>query len=393
MLPTLSAEDKRILAHGTDAEVRDLGIKRDGPTRMQSIMLRENARRGGGMSAEHRAFVAYLHGAPPSPLLTARADMNEGTGSAGGYIAPLTFAEDVIVSLKYASAFTAYSKVWQSASGAPAKYPIVGAAELSNVASTIGENTQLTEGDLSGLSQISFGQTPLWSGTNLARVSLPLLQDVAWTGVYPTSGLGTFPPTPVIESGIDIEKLLVSQFTARLARGVDAAWAAKAIAGPATTVTTASNSAITYAELVKAFYSLDASYRGNPRGAAWVMNSSTAQYIRGILDSSNRPILTEWRSAPLPDGQWDGTSGLVTSTLFGLPVVESSNMAAIGATNVVAVLADWSNYFVVRIAGAPSVQRLSERYADTGEVAFVVWARLDAAVGLPGAALALTMHS
>ena len=59
-------------------------------------------------------------------------------------------------------------------------------------------------------------------------------------------------------------------------------------------------------------------------------------------------------------------------------------MAAIGATNVVAVLADWSNYFVVRVAGAPSVQRLSsERYADTGEVAFVVFARLDAAVGLP----------
>ena len=68
MLPTLSKEDRRILAHGTDAEVRDLGIKRDGPSRMQSIMLRENARRGGSMSAEHRlSSVPAWRAAEPAP--------------------------------------------------------------------------------------------------------------------------------------------------------------------------------------------------------------------------------------------------------------------------------------------------------------------------------------
>jgi HK97 family phage major capsid protein len=123
------------------------------------------------------------------------------------------------------------------------------------------------------------------------------------------------------------------------------------------------------------------------------MATSTVQAIRNIADTAGRPIPKDFRPTPLPDGAWDGTSSLVTATLFGLPVIESANVPAIAATHTVAVLADWSRYLIVRVAGDPSVERLDERYADYGEVGYLGWARLDAAVGLPDAAVALTMHS
>ncbi|HYA00222.1 MAG TPA: phage major capsid protein, partial [Candidatus Binatia bacterium] len=285
-----------------------------------------------------------------------------------------------------------YSRIVPTPTGSPLRYPLVGSAETSNAASTVAENTQLTETDLSGIGFVNFGQCPLWSATNLARLSLALIQDIGPSGVYPQADSFDRQPWP-FAGGLNVEQILTDAFSGRLARGTDTAWAASAIAGPGASVTTASASAIAYADLIALYYKLDASFRGS-KSAAFVMAPSTVQAIRNITDTASRPILKDFRPVDLPDGPgWDLTSGLVTSTLFGLPVVESSNVPAIAATKTVAILADWSRYFIVRVAETPAIQRLDERFADYGEVGFTGFARLDAAVGLADAAVSLVMHS
>jgi HK97 family phage major capsid protein len=85
----------------------------------------------------------------------------------------------------------------------------------------------------------------------------------------------------------------------------------------------------------------------------------------GVVDTLGRPLFQ-----PSPNaGAFD--------TLLGRPVVLNQYQPSIAATNKAVLFGDFSSGYTFRqVQGDLSILRLNERYADTGEVGFIGYARI-----------------
>lgn len=88
-----------------------------------------------------------------------------------------------------------------------------------------------------------------------------------------------------------------------------------------------SASALTADGVRKQFFGLKAPYRAN---ATWVMNSNTAELVRGLKDSSGLPIYNE-----------------AQDTIFRRPIAINESMPDAAANAFPIVVADWRFYYVV----------------------------------------------
>ncbi len=147
------------------------------------------------------------------------------------------------------------------------------------------------------------------------------------------------------------------------------------IAGSSLGKTAASTLAFTTDELIDFQYSLKKQYRNN---AIWVGATDTAKVIRKMKDAQGRYI---WQPA-LTAGQPDSLLGNTFEETLGMPTI------AAGATPLI-----FGNlkYYTIAQRGARSVQRLNELYAESGQVGYRVFERLDASVMLSDAIKKLTM--
>lgn len=172
------------------------------------------------------------------------------------------------------------------------------------------------------------------------------------------------------DSAFDLDQFIRDAFGKRYWRGVTSMISAGSSSGNVQSIvtsatvgaTSAAPTAISYGDFVSIYGALDPAYIDN---ASWVFNSTTRAALMGVVDSLGRPLFQ-----PSPNaGAFD--------MLLGRPVVLNQYQPSIAATNKAVLFGDFSSGYTFRqVQGDLSILRLNERYADTGEVGFIGYARI-----------------
>ena len=276
--------------------------------------------------------------------------LQEGVDTEGGYLVPDEFEHTLIQALEDENIIRAHAHVFTTSSGSH-KIPVVAS---KGSASWIDEEGAYTEDDdVFGQEQIDAHKV----GT-IIKVSEELLND----------------------SAFDLEQYFNEEWTRRIGSKEEEAFLVgngvkkptgllNATGGAQVGVTAASATAITADELIDLFYSLRTPYRKN---AIWVLNDATVRAIRKLKDSNGQYL---WQPA-LHEGEYDTILGKRIYTSAYVP-----NMAA-GAKTV--LFGDLSYYWIGDRKGI-TFKRLNERYADSGQVGFLAYKRLDGKLILPEA--------
>ncbi len=232
--------------------------------------------------------------------------------------------------------------------GAPMK--LAYANDTGSLAHVLGEATPVAENDppLSGAMQATDQFV-----TDIVKVSIPELQDSAFDidafvrdifGKRYFRGLAS-----AITNGTYLGSPAVAQNTQSIISGAYAGY------------TAASNTALTYHDIVGAYAALDPDYVEN---ATWVMNSTTRAELMSITDTLGRPLFI-----PNPaTGAFD--------KLLGCSVVLNQYMATVGPSNVPVQFGDFKQGYLLRtVKPGLAIARLNERYMDTLEVGFIGYFR------------------
>jgi len=182
------------------------------------------------------------------------------------------------------------------------------------------------------------------------------------------------------DTSFDIENYLLNAFARRFGRaeeamfltgtGVDQPTGLLGNNGAQVGITAASETVITYDDVVKLYFSLKPDYRVN---AVFLMHDDTAMALRTIKDSAGNPI---WNSQ--------------NDTIFSKPVITTPSMPIAASGTKPIVFGELSYYWVVE-RQALAIKRLKELYAVQGQIGFTAYERLDGKLILPEAVKALKM--
>jgi HK97 family phage major capsid protein len=267
-------------------------------------------------------------------------DLNVGT--TGTPFVPIGYSDTLTEAAKAWGQLAVSVKQMRTTTGEPMRIPL--ANDTSAAFTLLGESASVSENDpsISGiLSQVDKIQG------GLVKVSREFLAD----------------------SAFDLDSWLRGEFSKRYWRGVSAAITngtsttnvqaigSVAVAG----VTTASPTAIAYAEMAEMYGALEAAYIPS---ASWVMSSTTRAYFLGVTDTLGRPLY-------VPNVNSDNLD-----KILGLPVVINQFAPAIAATTVPILLGSLTDAYTLRSVGDVEVLRLNERYSDTYEVGFQAFTRV-----------------
>ncbi|WP_298330364.1 phage major capsid protein [Haloactinopolyspora sp.] len=273
---------------------------------------------------------------------------SEGTTTAGGYLVPQGYWERISEVLKAYGGLLGISNVIRTETGQPLPWP--NNDDTANVGSILGENTQVTEVDL------TVGQRVLnaWTYTsNLVLVSLELLQDSAFD-------LDVWIPKKL---GQRLGRAIAANFATGTGTGQPLGIATSPTVG--VTGATGQTLTITYDNIVDLVHSVDPAYRsgGNAR---FVMADSSLAVIRKITDSYGHPLWQPSVSASDPD------------FLLGYPLTIDQGIPVMAANAYSVFFGDFEAGYVVRQCLDVQMMRLTERYADYLQVGFFGFLRLDA---------------
>lgn len=130
-------------------------------------------------------------------------------------------------------------------------------------------------------------------------------------------------------------------------------------------------------DMLDLLYSVKAPYREN---GIWVVSESAYYMLRKIKTHNGRPLWV----ANLAEGE--------PETLFGFPILVSKCLDAVAPGSKSVLFGDF-NYFWIGNRGKRVVKRLTERYADHGQVAYITSERVDAKLVLPEAVKVLETKS
>jgi HK97 family phage major capsid protein len=307
--------------------------------------LLPNGRSDRGISdAERRVLESYQ---------AERRDMAEGSGSTGGYFVPQGFVYKIEEALKFCGQMFEASTIMDTATGQPLPWPNDNDTTISG--EQINENTQVTTQDVT-LGSITFNAYKY--STKLVKVSLELLQDSAFD----------FENYLARKFAIRLGRILNNKFTVGAGTTEPNGIVTAAAAGP-TAVGSAANTGnadsatntVGSIDVVELEHSVDVLYR---RGASYMMHDTTLKYLKEILDKYGRPLWKPGLSSGDPD------------RINGYPYFLNNDMAQLGASNKTVLFGDLTKYVIRRVKSL-QVLRLSERFADYGQVAFVGFARYD----------------
>lgn len=130
---------------------------------------------------------------------------------------------------------------------------------------------------------------------------------------------------------------------------------------------------VVYAGLAAIYYGLKSGYAAN---ATWLMNRQTIGAIRQIVDGQQRPL---WEPG------FPGFSGMEPPTIFGRPYAEMPDMPNVGSNAFPIAFGDIKRGYLVVDRVTMVVQRLVEKYAEQGQVAYLVRKRVGGQVVLADA--------
>ena len=130
--------------------------------------------------------------------------------------------------------------------------------------------------------------------------------------------------------------------------------------------TSASASAITYAELIDLKFSVDPAYRP---GAGWMFADSTLRAIKSLVDGNGRPLF-------IAGGVAEGIQNRNPDRIDGDPFTINQDMPAIGAGNKPIVYGVLSK-FKVRLVRGTQLVVFRERYMHALQLGFMAFCRFD----------------
>jgi HK97 family phage major capsid protein len=261
---------------------------------------------------------------------------------------------------------------------APAFYPVLTAAQLAygGLVNIVNQRTTDTGASMKvSLVNDTANGLQVWG------------EDTAASEVDPTLSLAAASNTTLYNTGVvlvtleelqdsffDVEAFLRDLLGQRLYRGL-----AKFISqgssdgsyvsydsGAVSGATSASPTAIVYADILGLYGSIDPAYIPN---STFVMNSTTRTSLLGVVDTTGRPLFQPALSAPA------GADAL--GTLLGRPVVLDQFAPSIAATNKALAFGDWRSFYTLRSVGQQlEIARDPYTYlVSKGAVAFIGYGR------------------
>ncbi|TQL21964.1 phage major capsid protein [Streptomyces sp. SLBN-134] len=269
------------------------------------------------------------------------------TGAAGGYLVPPEFRATMVEAQKFFSSMRDVAEVITTQSGATLPWPT--ADDTANVGAILGENTQVTEQDVT-LGQADIGAYTYTS--KLVRVSLQLLNDAAFD----------FENWLARKLGERIGRAQNAHFTTGTGTAQPEGVQTNAVIGK--TGATGQTTAVTYDDLIDLIHSVDAAYRNSGR-SRFMLNDATLSAARKLKDGQNRPLWEPSIQVGVPDG------------LLGYSYTVNQDMPVMAANAKSILFGDFAAGYLIRDVQDVQVLRLSERYADYLQVGFLAFARTD----------------
>jgi len=298
----------------------------------------------------HRAFDTFLRTGSQSELR----DLSVGSATAGGNLAPTGFQVELLQVVNDSAPMRTISRILTIDNDR--QFPI---NDGRATATWTAEAVAYSENDP------TFAQLTLSAlkAAIIVQVSEELVADSAFDI---QSYLAT-------EMGEAIGTLENTAYTTGGGSTDPQGWVGRADTG----VTAGSATTITGDEIIDLYHALSPKYRSR---ATWVMEDATLKHIRLKKDSTGQYLWAPGLTAGTPD------------ILLGRPVVTNEAVASIAASASVIGFGDFSKYYIADRAGV-FVQRLDERYADTGQVGFRAFHRTDGNLMLTEAVKLLVMSS
>src|SRR4029077_15964756 len=314
----------------------------------------------GAMTREHRAimggFVAELSDQE-------QRDIGVATGAAGGFMVPQGFLQKLTEVMLSFGPMRQEAHVIQQTRGNDMPWP--NNDDTANVGAILAENVAITALDVAFTSKTlkSYMYT-----SRLVKASWQLLNDAA----FDVEGFLTR------KLGQRLGRIQNTHFTTGSGTAPPEGIATNAIANsPKVTMATGnstsfSTGAIGLGAFIDTLHAVNYAYRigGNLK---WQMADTVLAATRKLTDSQGRPL---W----IPAGSFTGVAGVDPDTLLGYPVLINSDMAAFAASNVIAAVGDWREYYIIRDVLGIQMVRLDERFADQLQAGFFAFARTDGRV-------------
>jgi len=276
--------------------------------------------------------------------------LGTGTQAAGGYTVPPQFWNRIVEAVRFVAPMRQYATVISTDTGAA--LPWLTADETAVEGRILGENTAATETDT------TFGTATVGAYTyssDMTRVPFQLLQD---TGIDLEAYLARL-------LGNRVGRIQNRHFTTGTGTGQPLGIVTGAQVGKVGA--TGQTTSVTYDDLVDLTDSIDPALQG-AGNLRWMFSQGGRKVVRKIKDSQGRPLWEPSIQAGTPD------------TLLGYGIVLNNNMPAMAASAKSILFGDFQESYLIRDVKGFAVQRLNERFAEFGQVAFLGFARADGTV-------------
>lgn len=310
-----------------------------------------------------QAFFHYMTAKDPRAELEVEEYrvMSKATGAAGGFVVPTSMYDQIIRSLRFQGSVASLANVITTASGDALNVP---SNPTHGTATWTAESAAFTASD-EVFATLAFSA---YKAATTIVVSEELLEDSAFP-------LDSF---LAAEFGERISTLEETAYVIGDGTGKPAGLLATDATANITLVTAAvgNSTSFNYTALVTAKFALPAQYRerGNP---SWIVNDATARNLYLMLDLEGRPLWAVNVAGGGPD------------TFLGDPIYTHPDVPAPAVSKISALYGDWNRAYMIRRVDGFHMQRLAELYANTGQVGFRGWERVDGKVTLAAAGIAL----
>ena len=222
--------------------------------------------------------------------------------------------------------------------------------DTGNVGAILGENTQVTEQD------VTLGTASLDAymyTSKLVRVSLQLLQDRPDFDTWLARKLGE-----------RVGRILNQHFTTGTGTGQPDGIVTSATVGVTGTGSFASTGGVSFDNVIDLTEALDPAY-GNGAGLKFMGHQSVRKALRKVKDGQGRYIWEPSAQAGAP------------STAYGYEFILNNDMPTLAASSKSLLFGNIQQAYVTRIVSGLSTLRLTERYADYLQVGFLGFQRAD----------------
>lgn len=354
---SLTAEERtkfdRLNSDIDELEARINDLKAIQEREKKQILNENNEKKDKPQDEEYRnAFFQYVRRGRGELTAEQRATLNTATDAEGGYLVPTSFANTIIEKLRDSN------YLWQ-------------AATIEQTSSEKKIPTSVSKPQFGWIDEL--GQYPV-TDASFGQLTVD---------AYKVGGILKVSEELLFDNTYNLEGRLSRDFTNAARDASEAAFVAgdgnkkprglilDADAG----ITAAAADALTFDEIIKLVHSLRPPYRRNAR---FLLNDQTAMAIRLLKNNDGQYIWRASVEAGMPD------------RLLGYPVAYSENMPNMEANAKPIAFGDFS-YYTIYIRRGIVMQRLNEKYADTGEVGFKTHMRVDGLLTLPEAVKTLKM--